>query len=321
MGERKVLSKYLPPDFDPSLVPKGKKPKDGLVSVRMMLPFSVQCSTCNTFLYRGRKFNSKKERVEGPNGKYLGIQRYRFYIKCTACSRPITFLTDPENADYEMESGGTRNYEVHKDKAKTEETTAQEKEEQEKEDKMKALENRVLESQREMLDMDNLAEIQAMNDRHLQLLKSQDSAGFDAEAKAVLMAREGKQDAVGDEKVNEHGLTEDDEALVRSIKFGQQQALSNNSDEICMIRRLDEDDEKRMEEKRQLEAENLMRQQQELESKAKRAAANSMVPLIKAKRKRVAKDDGDSKPTAKAAGADGGLGSLLGGYGSDSDSD
>jgi hypothetical protein len=53
MGERKVLNKYVPPDFDPSLVPRSKKPKDGMVTVRMMLPFSVQCSTCSTFLYHG----------------------------------------------------------------------------------------------------------------------------------------------------------------------------------------------------------------------------------------------------------------------------
>lgn len=156
MGERKVLNKYIPADFDPSLVPRSKKPKDGMVTVRMMLPFSVQCCTCSTFLYRGRKFNSKKEAVEGPDGKYLGIQRYRFYIKCTGCSRPVTFLTDPKNADYEMESGATRNYEVYKDKEKTEGEDAAQKEEEEKEDPMKALENRVLESQREMQDLDNL---------------------------------------------------------------------------------------------------------------------------------------------------------------------
>ena len=129
-----VLNKHVPADFDPALVPRGSKlsKKDGTVPVRMMLPFSIQCDTCNTFLYRGRKFNSKKEAVQGPEGRYLGIQRWRFYIKCTHCSRTVTFLTDPKNADYEMESGGTRNYEVYKDKEKTEEGAAIEKEEEEK---------------------------------------------------------------------------------------------------------------------------------------------------------------------------------------------
>lgn len=91
MGERKVLNKYIPADFDPKLVPRGKRPKDDLIPVRMMLPFTIQCSTCSTFLYRGRKFNSKKEPVKGINGKYLGIQRFRFYIKCSDCSKPLTF--------------------------------------------------------------------------------------------------------------------------------------------------------------------------------------------------------------------------------------
>ncbi|ACI65550.1 predicted protein, partial [Phaeodactylum tricornutum CCAP 1055/1] len=122
MGDRKVTNKYIPADFDPKLIPRGKKlsAKDGTVPVRMMLPFSIQCSTCNTFMYRGRKFNSKKEPVGGSEGRYLGIQRWRFYIKCTHCSRPVTFLTDPKNADYEMESGASRNYEVYKDKEQTE---------------------------------------------------------------------------------------------------------------------------------------------------------------------------------------------------------
>ena len=44
MGERKVLNKYIPPDFDPSLVPRIKKKKDDLVQVRMMIPFSMQVS-------------------------------------------------------------------------------------------------------------------------------------------------------------------------------------------------------------------------------------------------------------------------------------
>jgi hypothetical protein len=93
MSERKVLNKYIPPDFDPSQLPKGKRPKvshlrsitnqsfppptahhmyiavaasaetnlcgvgmvwqGGQVTVRIMLPMSVQCSSCNEYVYKG----------------------------------------------------------------------------------------------------------------------------------------------------------------------------------------------------------------------------------------------------------------------------
>jgi hypothetical protein len=319
MGERKVLNKYIPSDFDPALVPRGNKlsKKDGTVPVRMMLPFSVQCDTCNTFLYRGRKFNSKKEAMSGANGRYLGIQRWRFYIKCTHCSRPVTFLTDPQNADYEMESGGTRNYEVYKEKAKAEEASAQEKEEEEKEDKMKALENRVLDSQREMEDMDNLEEIRAMNRRHIQLL-SGSGEGFDANAKALLDAREAKSNTIAvEDELNEYGITAEEEFLVKSIKFGEPNKA---------LHRLNEDDEKQLEEKRRREVEMIEERQKELVKKA--ASTKPLVPLIKVKRKKLIQEKSVKKqktevaaaPTPAAKSPIGGLAGLLGDYGSSSDS-
>lgn len=332
MGERKVLNKYIPADFDPSLVPRGKKlsSKDGTVPVRMMLPFSVQCTTCNTFLYRGRKFNSKKEPMGGPAGKYLGIQRWRFYIKCTHCSRAITFCTDPQNADYEMESGGTRNYEVYKDKEQQEDEAEKDKEEEEKIDHMKALENRVLDSQREMADLDNLEEIKAMNRRHIHLLSAPGGEGFDAGANALLDKIEAKKSGGKKPDVEQSTeLTEEDEELIKSIKFGQSQdSNSNKKSAKKKIKRLDEEDEQRLEAQRQKEIENLEKRQQEIAEKAAKAK-KAAFPIIKAKRRRPAagqpkdppkkaKVETSSPPSASSGG--GGLASLLGGYGS-SDSD
>lgn len=321
MGERKVVNKYIPADFDPKLIPRGTKlsKKDGTVPVRMMLPFSVQCETCHTFLYRGRKFNSKKEAMGGPDGRYLGIQRWRFYIKCTHCARTISFLTDPKNADYEMESGGTRNYEVYKDKAKTEEEFAADKDQEEKEDMMKALENRVLDSQREMADLDNLEEIRAMNRRHAQLL-STSGDGFDADTRAVMAARQAREaKEQQEENLNEHGITEDEEDLIRSIKFGNAAADS--------VTRLNEEDEKAEEERRRQKAEQLRAQQHELEERTAAFARKSM-PAIKVKRKKVVGSNGGKEAkklkvekVAVPAPAPSGLTGLLGAYGSGSDSE
>jgi hypothetical protein len=99
MAERKVTSKYFPPEFDPSDIAtkskNGRKPR-GLPSipVRLMAPFSMKCTNCGEFIYKGRKFNSRKETVED---QYIKVPIYRFYIKCTDCKSEITFRTDPKS--------------------------------------------------------------------------------------------------------------------------------------------------------------------------------------------------------------------------------
>lgn len=54
MSERKVLTKYYPPDFDPSKIartPKHLRPTGPkTISVRLMAPFSMKCTSCGEYI-------------------------------------------------------------------------------------------------------------------------------------------------------------------------------------------------------------------------------------------------------------------------------
>jgi hypothetical protein len=170
MSERKVLSKYYPPDFDPSKIGRTRGPKQAgpkVQTVRLMAPFSMKCTSCGEFIYKGRKFNARKETTEE---KYYQIAIFRFYIRCTRCSAEITFKTDPKNMDYECERGAKRNFEPWREAKLNEETEEQmldrlEREEAER-DAMKELETKVLDAKQEMAIADALDEIRSRNARH-----------------------------------------------------------------------------------------------------------------------------------------------------------
>lgn len=164
MSERKVLNKYYPPDFDPSKLPKLNIEKNRQYVVRLMAPFTMRCLTCGNYIYKGKKFNSRKEDAVGE--KYLGIQIYRFYIRCPQCLSEICFKTDPKNTDYAVENGAYRTFQAERIAELEEERLREEKEEEEANNPMLALENRTKESRREMDVLDALEEIRDWNARH-----------------------------------------------------------------------------------------------------------------------------------------------------------
>jgi len=205
MSERKVLNKYYPPDFDPSKIPRRSAPKNAQQVVRLMAPFSMRCNTCGEYVYKGKKFNARKETVEGED--YYGIKIFRFYIKCTLCSAEITFKTDPKNTDYLAEHGASRNFEPWREVTVVEEEDRLAKLEEEENNPMKVLENRTTDSKREMDILDALQDIRARNARNERV---QGTEG----AQEALDAR---IEVMDEEEERQKKEVEEDEAVVRMV--------------------------------------------------------------------------------------------------------
>ncbi|RUP47973.1 hypothetical protein BC936DRAFT_145116 [Jimgerdemannia flammicorona] len=202
MSERKVINKYYPPNFDPAAIPRRKMPKDAQYKVRLMTPFSMRCETCGEYVYKGKKFNARKEVVEGE--MYHAIRIFRFYIRCPRCSAEITFKTDPKNTDYVAEHGAVRNFEPWREERITGEEEKKAKEEEEENNPMKALENRTEDSKREMEILDALDEIRTRNARNERVDADDILDKLTEEDKTVVWSQLSREE-------------EEDEELARSI--------------------------------------------------------------------------------------------------------
>lgn len=188
MSERKVLNKYYPPDFDPSKIPRMKLARNRQYTVRLMAPFNMRCKTCGEYIYKGKKFNARKEDVEGED--YLGIRIYRFYIKCTRCLQEISFKTDPRNTDYEIEAGASRNFMA----LKLAEEQAQREEDEEREEEatnpMKLLEKRTQQSKHELEVLESLEELKDLNRRQQTIDYEQMLGQYDTKAENLKTEKE-----------------------------------------------------------------------------------------------------------------------------------
>ena len=197
MSERKVLTKYYPPDFDPSKITRSRAPRDSapgpkVQTVRLMAPFSMKCTSCGEYIYKGRKFNARKETTDE---RYISISIFRFYIRCTRCSAEITFKTDPKNMDYECERGARRNFEIWRqggdngeketDEERLDRLEREEMEEVERGGAMEELEKKVGDARQEMAIADALDEIRTRNARNERAV-AKDGEGKKKEAADVV---------------------------------------------------------------------------------------------------------------------------------------
>ncbi|KAL3741331.1 hypothetical protein ACJRO7_016894 [Eucalyptus globulus] len=162
MREKKVVKKYHPPDFVPSKLPRLRRSKNRQIKVRMMLPMSIRCNTCGSYITRTPS-SIPGRRTSSARSTYLGIRILRFYSKCTHCSAELTVKTDPRNSDYLMESGATRTFEPWRLQDEAVEGEKRKKETEEMHYRIKYLENETLDSKREIDTLAALHEIQSVN--------------------------------------------------------------------------------------------------------------------------------------------------------------
>lgn len=180
-------------------------------------------SQCGEYIYKGRKFNARKETTDE---KYYNITIYRFYIRCTRCSGEITFRTDPKNMDYEAEKGAKRNFEVWREAKLAEETEEErldrlEREEAEK-DAMKELESKTLDAKTEMAIADKLDEIRTRNAR----LERADRGGEVTVAREVVDEERERQDREDAEAARLAFLSATGERVKRLREDDDEEAVS-----------------------------------------------------------------------------------------------
>ncbi|CAJ0944771.1 unnamed protein product, partial [Mesorhabditis belari] len=182
---------------------------------RIMAPFNMQCNTCREYIYKGKKFNMKRETAEGEF--YLGLKIFRFYFKCPNCLAEISFKTDLESCDYQMEQGATRLFEAFKlyqQAAKEEEA----KEAEDAKDPMKMLEKRTKASKAEMEMSGKLDEIQEQNRQHETINLEDFLNQFDSDRKLTLAERIRLQEEEDEKEIKQLYGRDSDGVIRRRIK-------------------------------------------------------------------------------------------------------
>lgn len=97
--------------------------------------------------------------------KFFKIFKNFLFFQCTRCLQEISFKTDPQNTDYEIEAGATRNFmalKLAEEQAKKEDDELRE---EEANNPMKLLENRTEQSRNEIELLESLEELKDLNRR------------------------------------------------------------------------------------------------------------------------------------------------------------
>jgi len=113
MADRRATNKYYPPEWEPKhgsinkfvgqhpLRQRAAKIGQGIMVVRFEMPYHTFCTTCNSSIPIGVRFNAEKSTV----GKYHSTPILNFKMKCPTCPAIIEMQTDPQNRDYVCVTG------------------------------------------------------------------------------------------------------------------------------------------------------------------------------------------------------------------------
>ena len=142
----------------------------------------------------------------------------------TLCSAEITFKTDPQFTDYKAEHGASRNFEPWRDE-KAEEEDRLAKLEEEENNPMKALENKTIDSKREMDILDALQDIRARNARNERVGQSDD-----------FLSRLALQEVETEEEILKKQREEEDELLIQQV-FSKIPTASGSGAPVITVKR------------------------------------------------------------------------------------
>lgn len=117
MAERKAVNRYYPPDWDPKkhgsinkyrnshpLRERARKLHLGILVIRFEMPYNIWCNGCGNHIGTGVRYNAEKSKI----GMYYSTPIYKFRMKCHLCNNHFEIKTDPQNMDYEIISGASR---------------------------------------------------------------------------------------------------------------------------------------------------------------------------------------------------------------------
>eukprot|EP00127_Corallochytrium_limacisporum_P000353 Clim_evm48s11 gene=Clim_evmTU48s11 len=123
----------------------------------------MQCTVCNDFITKGRKFNAHKEVLKGQ--EYLGIKTYRFTLRCPSCAAELSFVTDPKNSDFQPEHNVKRLFDAQHENRIAAEKIEKEKAEQQKLDPLQGIEQKLTDSKKAFEEAEDLVVLRDMSTR------------------------------------------------------------------------------------------------------------------------------------------------------------